>query len=425
MADVPRPQRSAQLREWRRGRAAAFRKEVVPYFRYVFQSGFALVLSAIGITLLAWYAGLLTDMPARWPADIVGVCALALTALYTPLRTYLEPSDTVFALPLERAVLTDILRPSVRRAAIAGALRTLAVLAVFAPLYVRAPVTAAAAPATAGGWVALALAFALLGGWSAFAAWDERRCAFAAWRAGLRLARWAVAALAAAALLTKSLALALPFALLAAALVSAAARLPTRHALPWDRLIAEERAARRRWKGFLGWFVDVPNESPSPARRAWIAWIGDRIPRHRKYAWNYLYAKTMLRGEAFGAFWRWNAVLAIILAVAKTSSVDLIAYAIAVAVGGLQLTELGRIRFAEHASVVPLPPQGRMKAAAAAVRAAGVSATLLLWLVAALPSRPFDASLWLLLLAAGLLWTGWLLPRRMAKAGEGDEEDEL
>ncbi|MBB6675649.1 ABC transporter permease [Cohnella nanjingensis] len=423
MANPSRPPRNAKLREWRSGRAAAFRGEVLPYVRYVFQSGFALVLSAIGITLLAWYAGLLSKMPTAWPADIVGTAALALASVYAPLRTYMEPADTVYLLPVERALLSDVLRPSVRRAGIAGGLRALAVFAVFAPLYVRAPVTADAAPAGTAGWIALALSFALLGGWNAYAAWGERRCASAAWRFWLRGARWAVTALAAWALLTKALALSLPFAVLAAALVSAASLLAARHALPWDRVIAEEQGARRRWKGFLGWFVDVPNESPSPARRAWIAWIGDRLPRTRRYAWHYLYVKTMLRGEAFGAFWRWNAVLAVILAFAKQPSVDMIAYAIAVAVGGLQLTELGRIRFAEHASVVPLPPEGRRLAAAAAVRMAGVAAAVLLWLIAAVPSRPFDASLWLLALAAGLLWTGWLLPRRVAKPDEDDEDD--
>lgn len=421
MAKSGHPPQRQGLDDWRRERAAAFRREMFPYLRYVVQSGFGLLLAAIGITLLAGYAGLLADMPRTWPADVVGVALLFFAAIYTPLRSYLQPADIVFLLPAESRTLTGTLIPALRRSALFGAIRTLVVFAIFAPLYAKAPVTADAAPAQPAAWGALAVALALLAAWNTYAAWQERRAVASTARLALRFARWTAALLSAAALLTKPLAIAAGFALLAAAVVSLSARLAPRHKLPWDRLIAEEAGARQRWLAFLGWFVDVPTEAPAAASRAWIAWIGDWVPRSRRFAWHFLYAKTFLRGEAFGAFWRWSALMAIVSAFARSNAVDMITYVAAIAIGGLQLTELGRIRFAEHASVVPLSPDGRRTAVSAVIRAAGLAVSALLWLIAAWPHVKASPALWLSALAAALLWTGWLLPRRAAARDEEEE----
>ncbi|SFA93893.1 ABC-2 type transport system permease protein [Cohnella sp. OV330] len=422
MADPVHEEKPRGLGDWRRERASAFRREMFPYLRYVAQSGFAMLLAAIGITLLAGYAGLLADMPTEWPADVVGVALIFFASIYTPLRSYLQPADTVFLLPAESGVLSANLFPALRKSALFGAIRTLVVFVVFAPLYALAPVTADAAPSQPAAWAALAAALALFAAWNTYAAWQERRAVSATARLALRFARWTAVLLAAAALLTKPLLLAAGFALLAAAAVSAAALLTPRHRLPWDRLIAEEGAVRRRWLSFLGWFVDIPTEAPPAASRAWIAWIADRVPRDRRFAWHFLYAKTFLRGEAFGAFWRWCALMAVIALFAHSTAVDVMVYVVGMVVGGLQLTELGRIRFAEHASVVPLSPDGRNMAASAVVRAAGLAAAALLWLVAWVPHAASAPTWWLIALALALGWTGWLLPRRLAAR---DEEEEL
>ncbi|MDI4644376.1 ABC transporter permease [Cohnella hashimotonis] len=422
MADPVQEEKLREARDWRRERASAFRREMFPYLRYVAQSGFAMLLAAIGITLLAGYAGLLSDMPQAWPADVVGVALLFFASIYTPLRSYLQPADTVFLLPAESRVLSANVLPALRSAAFFGALRALVVFIIFAPLYAKAPVTADAAPSEPAGWAALAAAIALLAAWNTYAAWQERRAVSATARLALRFARWTAVLLAAAALLTKPLLLAAGFALLAAAAVSTAALLTPRHRMPWDRLIAEEGAARRRWLSFLGWFVDIPTEEPPAASRAWIAWVADRVPRSKRFAWHFLYAKTFLRGEAFGAFWRWCTVMAVIALFARSTAVDAMVYIVGIVVGGLQLTELGRIRFAEHASVVPLSPEGRNTAASAVVRSAGLAAAALLWLIAWVPHAASSPIWWLIALALALAWTGWLLPRRLAAR---DEEEEL
>jgi len=409
-----------ELRKLRASRAKAFRQEIYPHFRYVFQSGFGLVLSALGITLVMGYIRTLMNMPEDWPADIVGWIVIALICLYTPLRTYFQPSDTVFVLPLERGVLDGILRPLVRKSMISSAIRVLVAFGIFVPLYVRAPVTEAAADSRSM-W-ALGSLLALFAVWSVHAAWLERRMADSVWRIGLMLGRWAAVVAIVAALLLKSFGLALGFAVLTVAVWYLLSRLSPKHTLPWDRLIAEEGAARRRWNRFLGWFVDLPTEFARPARRNWIAWTAERLPWRRENAWRYLYAKTMLRSETFGALWRWSVLLMLITAFAGKPVIDLITFVIAFFVGGLQITELGRVRFAENASVVPLAQEERGRSIASIARVCGLAMVVLLWLVACLPNWPFNPALWIPALAVALFWTGWLLPRRVMKSFEEDED---
>jgi ABC-2 type transport system permease protein len=129
------------LRSLHESRAAAFRKEIVPHFRYVFQSGFGLFASAIFFSVLVWYIDFIKAVPKNWPADLVGVVVLSLAVIHAPLRTYFRSADSVFLLPMEGRVLQTYIRPALNKAIIAGVLRTLAVFAVFVPIYTRSPVT--------------------------------------------------------------------------------------------------------------------------------------------------------------------------------------------------------------------------------------------------------------------------------------------
>ncbi|WP_158630045.1 ABC transporter permease [Cohnella sp. AR92] len=415
-----REERLGELRKLRASRAEAFRREIYPHFRYVFQSGFGLVVSGILITLVMGYIRIVKNMPEQWPSAWVGWIVLALLCLWTPFRTYFQPSDTVFVLPLESEMLNGMLKPQIRQSMVSSAIRVLLAFGIFVPIYTRAPATEAAADGRSL-W-ALAAALALLAVWNVHAAWLERRMADSAWRIGLLLGRWAIVAAIVSALLLKSFGLALLFSVLAVAVWYSLSRLSPKLTLPWDRLIAEEGAAKRRWNRFLGWFVDLPTEFARPARRLWVVWTADRLGWKRKNAWRYLYAKTMLRSETFGALWRWSVLLMLVTAFAQKPVIDLIAFVIAFLVGGLQITELGRVRFAENASVVPLAQEERGSSIASVARTCGIVMVTLTWLVACLPNLPFNPALWFPALAAALLWTGWLLPRRVMKGFEEDED---
>ncbi|XID95724.1 ABC transporter permease [Paenibacillaceae bacterium WGS1546] len=423
MRDRERDEQAGFLRGLRRDRAAAFRKEIVPYFRYVFQSGFGLFVSAALFALYLGYTELIRDVPPDWPVKTVGVALLSLAAIRAPLRTYLRPADTVFLLPMEPRVLDAYIRPARTKAIAVAAIRALALFALFAPLYVRAPQTAGLAEARPLALVAILLA--IVAGGNVYGGWLERRLADRSWRLAIRLARWGLTIVVVAALLLRPMSLALPFMLLCAAAFALLHRLPTRHALPWERLIDEEAAARRRWTAFLGWFVDVPTESAKPARRSWIAWAGDRLPWSRDRAWHYLYAKAFLRGDTFGALWRWVLLTGFVLALTESALASAIVYGVSVVVIGLQLSELRRIRFVETADTVPLRAEDRYAAAAAIARTAGLASAVALG-AAGLAMTRFGSSEaigseWLAVIAFGLIWCGWWMPRRIAKSRIDDE----
>jgi ABC-2 type transport system permease protein len=228
-------------------------------------------------------------------------------------------------------------------------------------------------------------------------------------RLPLRVVRYAVTLVSAGGLLLGPLLPALAVSLMSVLIVTLCWGFPERYALPWNR--------------FLGWFVDLPAEDSHPSRRRWASWIGDRLRWNRESAWRYLYAKTFTRGDTFGAFLRWYAVIGLIVAVSVNHPIlAWVAFGIGFLIGGVQLTELGRQRWTMSVDTLPIAPEGRRNGAAAVGRVAGTAATMLLWLLTAIlhPS----SMVWIApaALAAGLLWNVWLIPRRIGKSG--DEEDD-
>lgn len=407
------------LRGLRQTRAAAFRGEIVPYFRYVFQSGFGLFVSACFFAALIWYTGLIKAVPEEWPVRTVGIAALSLASILAPLRTYMKSADTVYLLPMESLLVRHYIGPAIKSSIVAGAGRNLVILALYLPIYIRSTPLEGIANDKPSELVVLTLLVALIGGFNGFGGWRERQMASAGWGLALRGVRWGLTVAAVAALLLKPLYWAIPFSLLCAAIPWVLWRLPQRHALPWERLIQEEETTRRSWMGFLGWFVDVPTESAKAYQRRWIAWVGDKLAWRQSRAWHYLYAKTLLRSETFGAFFRWFVVMAVAVVVSDNEIADAVIYAIALIVGGMQLSELKRVRFVETADALPIAAEGRHPAASGVARVVGLCASVALALVAAATvGGEFSPSLDLLVLVAGLLWIGWLIPRRIAKPAE-------
>ncbi len=411
----------AHLTALRKDRAAAFRSDVVPYFRYVMQSGFGLLVAAAVFTGIFGYANLLENVPESLPAGWIGAVAIAFVAIRSPLRTYMNPADTVFLLPMESAVVQHYIRPALRYAAASGAVCVLAVYLLYIPLYLNAPATIEYA-ASRSLWL-LGLLFAIIAIWNIAGGWAERRMVRTSQRWMARAARIAATFLMAWALLNGPFLPAVGLTAGCVLLLAVVWRVIRTVGLPWERLILEEARTIRRWRRFLSWFVDVPTEEARPTRRQWVAWFGDRLPWKRERAWHYWYAKTFARGETFGAWFRWLLVIGFILIVVDHWVADWIVYSIGFAVGGIQLTELASIRMDVSMRALPIGQSLRRAAAAAVARTAGIAGTALLWAATAIPQGMPQAVSWtsLALLAAGVVWNGWLIPRRIAKPRDEDE----
>jgi ABC-2 type transport system permease protein len=413
------------LHSLRRSRAAAFRHEIVPHFRYVFQSGFGLFASAILFAALIWYVDFIKAVPSSWPADIVGVIVLTLAVIRAPLRTYFRSADEIFLLPMEGRMIQNYIKPALRSAIVMGMLRTLLVFAIYSPIYSRSPITEGFAQDRP--MLLTAILLAIVAGCNVYGGWRERRPAARIWRVSLKAVRWLLTALAVAALLLKPFLIAIGFLLLVMILVWLLWRIPSQHAVPWEKLIAEEEAVRRRWMSFLGWFVDVPTETSKPLRRRWISWLGDRYLGQQQRAWHFLYAKAFLRGETFGAFSRWVVLSSIIIVVSGNKIAGAIIYGVSILIVGLQLSELRRVRFVETAETLPIAPEGRLVAAAAISRMAGMVAVSILVVVGILTvnlgisGTGSGLDIWLPLLIVGLLWCGWWIPRKIAKFADEDD----
>lgn len=430
MRDEGHEEQRRFLSSLRQSRATAFRNEIVPHFRYVFQSGFGLFVSAIFFTALVWYVDFIKGIPSNWPTDIVGAAVLTLAAIRAPLRTYIRSADSIFLLPMEGRVLEAYIKPAINKAIFSGVLRLLVVFAIFSPIYSRSPFTEEIASGRS--MAGMAVLFAFVAGCNAYSGWRERRPASDVWCWTLRIVRWLLTTIVIAALLLKPLVWAIPLLLICMVIIWLLWRIPTQHVLPWERFAGEEEGARGRWMSFLGWFVDVPTEISKPARRVWVAWVGNFLSGKHRWSWHFLYVKTFLRGETFGAYCRWNVIIGVILVASGNRIADVIIYGIAILIVGLQLSELRRVRFVETAATLPIPQEGRLVAAAAIARWAGVGVVILLALVGSLTAgvgvqgaggsnAGGDLDLWFPMLIVGLLWCGWWMPRKIARFVDDDD----
>ncbi|QAY66614.1 ABC transporter permease [Paenibacillus protaetiae] len=276
-------------------RATAFREEISPYIRYVGQSGFLLFLSLIVISSAISYFKLIRDVPDSFPVTAAGTAALTLVLAWSPLRTWLAGADVVFLLPREGHMKLYLAR-SFRRSIWMTGLLAAAVLLIYMPIYRQGPGKAAI-------WEVIALA-AVLRAANTFGAWRERQLTWPGMRHALRLGRWAAAAVVIAVLLSCPAWQSVLFTLLVLALFALLYKLPERHQMPWERLIAEESATRSRYYRFFSLFADVPTMPSKAYSRPYLAWIIRTIRYRHDNTFVYLYALSAIRTETTGILMR-------------------------------------------------------------------------------------------------------------------------
>lgn len=412
------------LETLRQRRAAAWRKETVPYIRYMGQSGFPGFAALVVLSGLIGYIAFLGRVPPDFPITAVGTAALLPFLAWSPLRSFLVPADTVFLMPRESGMRAYLL-PAARAGITLSYLLLLAALAVYAPLYRQG-----AAPTW---WPLIAIAFIPLKAANAWAAWTERRMAWPSARRLYRLLRWAATALVLAALLSQPLWKSALFGMLASAALAAAYRLPAKHRFPWERLIEEEAGARRRRYRFFGTFIDVPvSGEASAARRPYLTWMAAGLKFQRSNAYSYLYARTLFRTELGGIVLRLTALG--MLTAALTGRARLLNGWGAAAAGFLFIVltsvQLGALSRAHRHSVwrhvYPLPESQREASLLAVVRGALAGSAALMWLSLALTLAPAgnDIPVGTALLAY-MVYSFKILPVRFKRKLAKERNDDL
>lgn len=363
-------------------RAKAFRKEALPYLRYMGQSGFPAFLSLLFIASAISYFGLLRNMPPDFPFVWVGVLALTPVLAWSPMRTYLAPADVVYLMPREYG-MGPFLRRSLRSSFVKAFLLAAAVFLIYMPIYQHSE-------SDTSPWLLAVLAIALKVG-NAAGAWWERRMALDGARLVCRLLRWALTALVVAAWITSIWWQAIGFTLLCGLLVFVCDKFLKNFRMNWDRLIAEEAAARRKYYVFFGLFIDVPVIAPSVARRPYLAWILPRIPFAFRNTFVFLYSAALFRSEIGGILVRIALLGGLVCYMAADYASwsgwgAVVAYGLTAVIYGVQLSGLRSVhRHSVWKHVYPLPDTQQQEQLLRVDRAALLVGLLLLWLPAALP----------------------------------------
>ncbi|MCR2802541.1 ABC transporter permease [Paenibacillus soyae] len=372
----------SRLAELRQERARAFRKEVLPYLRYMGQSGFPSFLSLLFIASAIGYVQLIRHLPADFPIVPVGVIALTPLLAWSPLRTYLFPADIVFIMPRE-AEMGEYLSKSLRGSFFKTGWLAAAVFMLYMPIYLQGDANIPA-------WL-LAIGLLLVKGGNMAGACQERRMAWSGIRRISRLLRWTLTALAVAAWLTALWWQAAAFMVLCGLLAWLCCSLPKKQRLNWERLIHEETMTRKRYYAFFGMFIDVPVLAPSVSRRPYLDWIIPRIRYAHSQTFVFLYGASLIRSELGGILVRILLLGGLVCYMAADSQnlagwAAVFAYVLTGLVYGLQLSGLRAVHcHSVWKHVYPLPEEKQIEQLLRVDRAALIAGLLLLWLPAALP----------------------------------------
>lgn len=405
---------------WTR-RARAFRKETLPYFRFMGQSGFPAFMSLLFISSAIGYFSLIRNLPEQFPVTAAGVVTLTLAICWSPLRTWLEPGDTVFLMPRE-SDMGGYIRRSFRYTSIGCAILTGIVLLLYLPIYRQGP-------APNGDWLLVLVAAGLKAG-NVWGAWRERRMAWPGMRMLMRALRWALTALALSAWLTNAAWQAALFTFIAGLLFMLLHRLHASHRLPWERLIFEEARTRRRYYVFFGMFIDVPTLPSRTARRSYAAWLLRFIPYAGRNTFVFLYAAALIRTEIGGIVVRLLALGCLVTywladASALTGWGAMLAFGLFAGVSAVQLGGLRHVhRYSVWRHVYPLPEKQRVEQYALVDRIAMLVCFLLLWLSAAIPLAGAGFYAPLATAAACALAYAAIRPSRMRRKLQQDAEEE-
>ncbi|MHA7964346.1 ABC transporter permease [Paenibacillus sp. CAU 1782] len=410
---------------WRE-RKQRFRREIMPYIRYMGQSGFPAFMSLIIITAIISYAKLVIEVPANFPIAEIGVLVLTPFLSRSPLRTWLHPADVVYLMPSEHKMgsfLSLSFKHSIKWSGIAAAF----VFFLFAPLY-----SASLEYSDTGGAGVWLLAFVclVLRGANYWGAWQERRTAWSGYRLFYRILRWLLTALVIGSWLIAPLWQAAIFTLLCVLLMGVLYRNASKSFFPWERLIAEERATRKRFYAFFSLFIDVPVLDNSIARRPYLTWLLRRISYGQRNTYVYMYAASLLRTEIGGILLRiaglgclvtyWAGDYASLSGWSAVFSMLVFGFVYSVQLGALRNIN----KYTVWKSIYPLPENGRIGQYLKVDAAALAAGLVLLWLSAALPLLfqgifvpPVAAAVLLLLFC-------WRRPKSLRKKLLSEEEED-
>ncbi|MFD1989073.1 ABC transporter permease [Paenibacillus nicotianae] len=401
------------LLKLRQQRQQAFWGEVLPYLRYVMQSGLAIVTFFLLIVFAAWYTTFLQNVPQGLPVHWILLILFTPLSIYGSVRTYMRTADIVFMLPLE-VRMREYFAPAWRSSVIGKTIWLLILALVAFPFYVRADMNAKSLSLLV---IVLIVAKCL----GSYGSWQELRMNTAAARVGYRLLRYVLIIGLLAAFLWLPLMTALIAVVVIALVYLVLLRIPGKASVPWERLIATERNHAAGVMRLLGWFVDVPNGERKVSHRRWLSFVGNRVPWIPAKAFRFLVSKTLVRGELLPILIRFVIIGIVFVLITRESWFGIVVYLLFILLAGMQMTSLRK----QHTdtlwlSIYPIPPESQRLETVKLITQTQVWITLLLWLPLASAGDPLRM---ILTFIAGLVAV-WLYRRSLNRKWLKDIEAE-
>jgi ABC-2 type transport system permease protein len=422
----------AELEKLWRERAGRFRREMMPYIRYMGQSGFPAFLSLVLIMAVISYTKLVVNPPADFPIAEIGVLVLTPFLCRSPLRTWLHPADVVYLMPREHQ-MGSYLSLSFKRSIKWSGVWAVIVFLLYSPLYSAVSAGGASGAGIGAGnvgvWL-LAFVCLVLKVINYWGAWQERRMAWGGYRLFSRVLRWLVTALVIGGWMLAPLGQAVLINVLGLTILGVMHRYAAKSPFPWERLIEEERGTRKRYYAFFSLFIDVPVLDNSIARRTYLTWLLRRIPYGQHNTFVYMYAASLLRTEIGGILLRITALSCLVTywAAEAASLSGWSAVFSMIVFGFVYSVQLGALRninkYTVWKSIYPLPENGRIGQYLKVDAAALATGFILLWLAAAVPLLLQGVFAPPAVAAALLLLFVWRRPKALRRKLLLEEEEE-
>ncbi|WP_028546968.1 ABC transporter permease [Paenibacillus taiwanensis] len=281
-------------------RVSAFWGEIVPYLRYVVQSGLGMVLVFGIVAGIALYASFIEHIPPLFPVRELAWVLISPLVAYMTIRTFLVPADLVFLLRQEHK-LGAYIRKSLRYSLFPRMLLLIMGWVILWPLYHRADPEPKS-------FLVMLFVLIMLKLVALHGSWVERHISDVRWRFILRAVRYVWAWGVTACWLWLDIAMAGIVTGAAGILYIICARRIPALRFPWEAHMEAERVHVNRVYTFLGGFVDLPTMNERRFARPWLDWLGNRFAFRRDQAYGYLLTKTFLRSELLGIILRLVAI---------------------------------------------------------------------------------------------------------------------
>lgn len=347
-----------KLSQIRTRRSQAYRREMVPYLRYVLSSGLLTFTALLFIAGIHFYASLLRDLPENFPYRWVATVVLLPFIFFNPIRTYLKQADIIYVLPAETRMDRYIFQ-AIKASYIIQAILLLIAWFGLWPLY---------RTATAASGIEFVYVLAVLlviKAASLFSHWLELQLKEKSLRQLYVIIRLVISTLLLYVLFTFSLLPAIAFISLVWLTYMLSLKIPNRYTIHWEALIHIEKQHRSKIYMFLSWFVDVPEYDNRVHTRPLLKHLLKLVPLKwtANNTYRFLYIRTWLRSDLFGIVIRLLLLSIVLITIIRQPYVNAAVYLFFLYIIGVQLSAISQYhRFSLWQQVYPLPAGSRIKA---------------------------------------------------------------